>query len=138
MPRKKNVPKLSELEWEVMKPLWDRGPMAARDIFQAVPQEQAWAYKTLKTMLARLVKKGVLAYDQIGNSYLYRAEYTREEMTRATVGSFVNRVFDGAMQPFVACFAESVGEDELRVLRAELARIERARQKEHAGNGNVK
>lgn len=28
MPRKKNVPKLSELEWEVMKPLWERGPMS--------------------------------------------------------------------------------------------------------------
>ena len=138
MPRKKIVPKLSELEWEVMKPLWEQGPMAARDIFQAVPQEQAWAYKTLKTMLARLVKKGALTYDQIGNSYLYRAVYTREEMTRATVGSFVDRVFDGAMQPFVAYFAESVGEDELKVLRAELARIDRARQEERGNHGNVK
>jgi BlaI family transcriptional regulator, penicillinase repressor len=126
----KNIPRLSELEWEVMKPLWKNGPMAARDIYAAVPNEQGWAYKTLKTMLARLVKKGALAYDQIGNSYLYRAAYTREEMTRATMGSFVDRVFDGALQPFVAYFAETVDEDELNLLRAELARIEGRRQKE--------
>lgn len=129
-----NVPRLSELEWEVMKPLWENGPMAARDIYQAVPDEQGWAYKTLKTMLARLVKKGAINYDQIGNSYLYRAAYTREEMTRATMGSFLERVFDGALQPFLAYFAESVDEDELKVLRSELARIERQRRQESKGD----
>jgi BlaI family transcriptional regulator, penicillinase repressor len=137
MARKKDIPKLSELEWEVMKPLWEQGPMAARDIYQAVPDEQGWAYKTLKTMLARLVKKGALTYDQIGNSYLYRAVHSREEMTRATMGSFVDRVFDGALQPFMAYFAESVDEDELKVLRAELARIERQRRKEQGDDGSA-
>ena len=120
-----------------MKPLWEQGPMAARDIYQAVPDEQGWAYKTLKTMLARLVKKGALTYDQIGNSYLYRAVHSREEMTRATMGSFVDRVFDGALQPFMAYFAESVDEDELKVLRAELARIERQRRKEQGDDGSA-
>lgn len=131
---KRNVPRLSELEWEVMKPLWEVGPMAARDIYQAVPEQQGWAYKTLKTMLARLVKKGALEYDQIGNSYLYRPAFTRDEMTRATMGSFVDRVFDGALKPFLAYFAETVDEDELKVLRAELARIEKERRQEGKGD----
>jgi len=137
MSHKKHVPRLSELEWEIMKPLWDKGPMAARDIFQAVPPEQDWAYKTVKTMLARLVRKGALVYDQIGNSYLYRPAFTREEMTRETMGSFVSRVFDGALQPFMAYFAESVDKDELRILKAELARIERQRHEEHGDDGHV-
>lgn len=136
MSRKKQVPRLSELEWEVMKPLWENGPMAARDIYQAVPEEHGWAYKTLKTMLARLVKKGALEYDQIGNSYLYRPAFSREAMTRATVGSFVERVFDGATKPFLAYFAETVDEDELKVLRAELARIEKERRREGQGDGS--
>jgi BlaI family transcriptional regulator, penicillinase repressor len=125
-----DVPKLSEMEWEILKPLWEEGPMAARDIFQAVPESRGWAYKTVKTMLARLVKKEVLTYDQIGNSYLYKTKYSREEMTRSTMGSFVDRVFDGAMRPFLAYFAEGVSEDELKVLRSELARIERQRNQE--------
>lgn len=134
---KNHVPKLSELEWEVMKPLWENGPMAARDIYQAVPDEQDWAYKTLKTMLARLVKKGALTYDQIGNSYLYRPVFSREEITRSTMGSFVDRVFDGALQPFLAYFAEAVDEDELKLLRAELARIERERKEEPGDDDNA-
>ncbi len=99
--------------------------MAARDIYAAIPENYGWAYKTVKTMLARLVKKGVLAYDQIGNSYLYRPVYSRSEMSREATRSFVRRVFDGALSPFFAQFMEQVSPAELEVLKAELARIEK-------------
>ncbi len=118
-------PRLSEMEWEVMKPLWEHGPLAARDIYSKVPDEFGWAYKTVKTMLARLVKKGAIAYDQIGNSYLYRAEYTRAEMAREATGTFIQRVFDGALTPFFAQFVENVSAEELQVLRRELERLNR-------------
>lgn len=122
-------PKLSEMEWEVMKPLWERGAMAARDIYEAIPKEFGWAYETVKTMLSRLVKKGALSYDQIGNSYLYRPVYTRGEITREATGSFVRRVFDGALSLFVAQFVEQASDAELAALKEEVARIERAKSK---------
>jgi BlaI family transcriptional regulator, penicillinase repressor len=128
-PAPNEPPRLSELEWEIMKPLWDHGPMAARDIYDKVPDTYGWAYKTVKTMLARLVKKGVIAYDQIGNSYLYRPVYSRKQMTRDATGSFINRVFDGAMTPFLAHFVEHVSKDELRALRSELERLEKKKNK---------
>jgi BlaI family penicillinase repressor len=123
------VPRMSELEWEIVKPLWEKGPMAARDIYEAVPSERDWAYKTVKTMLARLVKKRAITYRQIGNSYLYSPAFTRDEMTRAATVSFVHRVFDGALRPFFAHFAEHVTQEELEVLRTELARLERQNHK---------
>jgi BlaI family penicillinase repressor len=123
--RKDAIPKLSEMEWEILKPLWEKGPMAARDIYREVPKKYGWAIKTVKTMLSRLVKKGALTYDQIGNSYLYHAAYTREEMTRAATRSFIQRVFDGALNPFVAYFAEGATPEELKRLKRELAKIER-------------
>jgi len=122
---KRGIPKLSELEWEILKPLWDKGPMAARDVYREVPEKYGWAYKTVKTMLARLVKKGAITYDQIGNSYLYRPVHSRDEMTRAATRSFVQRVFDGALTPFLARFAEEASEQDLKRLRRELARIEK-------------
>jgi BlaI family transcriptional regulator, penicillinase repressor len=118
-------PKLSEMEWEIMKPLWEHGPMAARDVYTKTPDSYGWAYKTVKTMLARLVKKGALTYDQIGNSYLYRPVYSRSEMTREAASSFIERVFDGALTPFVAHFAERVSREELALLKQELQRIDR-------------
>lgn len=123
------APRLSEMEWEVMKPLWKHGALAARDIYEKIPDKYGWAYKTVKTMLARLVKKGVIDYEQIGNSYLYRAVYNRNEMSREATHSFVRRVFDGAMAPFFAQFVENVSDDELQALKAELARAMRSRTK---------
>jgi BlaI family penicillinase repressor len=129
-------PKLSELEWEVLKPLWDSGPMAARDIYREVPDRFGWAYKTVKTMLARLVKKGALTYEQIGNSYLYRPAFSREEMTREATQSFVKRVFDGALSPFLAHFADQVSKSDLKRLREELARLEAAKEREEECSDN--
>lgn len=122
-------PRLSEMEWEIMKPLWRHGPLAARDIYEHLPKDYGWAYKTVKTMLARLVKKGALEYDQIGNSYLYRAVYSRRQMTREATGSFIQRVFDGALSPFLAHFVEHASKDEIRALRAELDRLEKRTKK---------
>ncbi|MCC6144157.1 MAG: BlaI/MecI/CopY family transcriptional regulator [Candidatus Hydrogenedentes bacterium] len=122
-------PKISELEWEILKALWDNGPMAARDIYALVGDANHWAYKTLKTMLARLVKKGALDYQQVGNSYLYRPVFTREELTLTEARSFIGRVFDGALQPFVAHFAGQISDEELQVLQQELKRIQRERKR---------
>lgn len=66
-----SLPSISNAEWEIMKIFWDKGPMEARDVFAAIPENHGWAYKTVKTLLSRLVAKGTLDYDLIGNSYLY-------------------------------------------------------------------
>lgn len=123
-------PRLSEAEWEVIKPLWTHGPMAARDIYAALPEDCGWAYKTVKTMLSRLVKKGALTFDQVGNSYLYRAAYSRAELTQAATGSFIERVFDGALRPLVAHFVEHASKEELQAIRAELEREIRKQDEE--------
>lgn len=128
--KQSRIPALSDAEWEVMKPLWKHGPMASRDIIAAIDPARDWSPKTVKSMLGRLVKKGVLTYDQVGNSYLYQAVHSQEAMTRRAAGSFLNRVFDGALTPFLAHFAQEVSDDELKRLRSELDRILEERQGE--------
>ncbi|MEO1497610.1 MAG: BlaI/MecI/CopY family transcriptional regulator [Planctomycetota bacterium] len=89
---------LSPTEWEVMKVLWDHGPLAARDVFAKLPPDadgapaRGWAYKTVKTLLSRLVAKGAIDYDQIGNSYLYRPAVDRDAMSRQEVGGVLERL----------------------------------------------
>jgi BlaI family penicillinase repressor len=126
---KNPLPRLSDKEWEILGPFWEHGALPARDVFKHVGENQGWAYKTVKTMLARLVKKGALDYDQVGNSFLYRAAYSREEMTLAATSSFIERVFDGALNPFFAHFADTASDEEIAQLRAELNRIEKKRKR---------
>ena len=113
------IPSIPNSEWEVIKTLWERGPLAARDVFAALPPDHGWAYKTVKTLLARLVAKGAVTYEQVGNSYLYRAAVSREQVTRREVHSFVDRVLDGSLMPILAHFIErrDLSDEEIGELR---------------------
>jgi len=123
---KKPSPRLSEAEWVVMKPLWEQGALAARDIYDALPDNHGWAYKTVKTMLSRLVKKGVVKFTPIGNSYLYEPAYSRAEMVRSEVRGFKDRVLDGALQPFLVSFfeGEKPSKEDLSILREMLQKYD--------------
>jgi BlaI family transcriptional regulator, penicillinase repressor len=119
--KKQSIPSPSNAEWEVMKVLWEKGPMVARDVYDALPSGHGWAVKTMKTLLSRLVAKGALEYQQVGNAYLYRARFSREEMTRKEVKGFIRRVLDNSLAPILAHFIEerdSISDEEVSRLRA--------------------
>ena len=101
---------LSPAEWQVMKVLWDSGQAAARDVHAALP-ESGWSDRTVKTMLSRLVAKGAVAYEQIGNSYLYRPAIEQIDATRDEVRSVVERVKGSSMTPLLAAFVDEVDLD---------------------------
>lgn len=123
---------LSPAEWEVMKVLWEDGPAAARDIYSGLPKDNAWAYKTVKTLLSRLVAKGAVAYDQIGNSYLYRAAIDRDAATRQEVQSVIGRLISAASKPLLSHFIDEVDltDEEIRQLKKQLDEKRRANKGE--------
>jgi len=97
---------LSDAEWEVMKVVWEHGPLAARDVYAHLADEQPWARATVKTLLRRMVEKGWLSYTRVGNSFLYRPAVSRRKGMRAAIKKFSERVLGGALSPFVAYYAE--------------------------------
>lgn len=60
-------PAISDAEWEVMKVVWDRGPLAAGDVVRQLAESppghpaRRWRPRTIKTLLSRLVRKGAVA-----------------------------------------------------------------------------
>jgi BlaI family transcriptional regulator, penicillinase repressor len=133
MPARENPPPLlSPAEWEVMKVLWDEGPLAARDVFARLPKNHGWAYKTVKTLLSRLVAKRALAYDQIGNSYLYRAAVDRQQVTRQEVRSVFQRLISEACSPVLAQFIDEadLSDAEIRQLKRRLDEKRKSRPAE--------
>jgi BlaI family penicillinase repressor len=112
-------PALSPAEWQVMKVLWDQGPLDARGVFAAAPGGSKWAFATVKTLLSRLVAKGAVQFDQVGNSYLYRAAAPQEEMTRQEIRSVFDRVVGAAAAPVLAHFIDQadLNDEEIRELQ---------------------
>ena len=112
-------PRLSEGEWIVMKPFWEKGSLAARDLFASISSSNKWSCKTVKTMLARLVKKGALEYTQVGNSYLYNPRFSKDEMIKAEVKKFSHHILGGSLRPFLVNFFEgrNPSKDEISALK---------------------
>ena len=117
--KKPPAPTVSPAEWEIMETFWRHGSLAARDVFAQLPAEKSRDIKTVRTLLSRLVEKGALGYDQIGNSYLYRAEFTRDQLISREVREVANRVLDGSVS---ALFASFLCEEELTPVEIEQLR----------------
>jgi len=122
-------PRISEAEWAVMRVLWEaEGATAAREVAQELGTTRDWSERTVKTLLARLVKKGVLGFETQGNRYLYHPLVSREECVQQESRSFLDRVFGGELSPLLASFVRSgeLSREELDALR-ELLDQEEAR-----------
>jgi BlaI family penicillinase repressor len=115
-------PKISSAEWEVMNRVWDRHPVTAAEVFEALPHDNEWKQKTVNTFLARLVEKGVLAVTKRDNVNLYAPRLKREECVASESETFLQRVFQGAGGPLLLHFCENVelSEEEIKELQKRL------------------
>jgi len=95
----KKLPAISDAEWDVMKVVWDHGPLASGDVVRHLADEKAWKPRTIKTLLARLVRKGAVAAVSADGKFLYSAKVQRDALARREAKGFLARVFDGAVAP---------------------------------------
>jgi BlaI family transcriptional regulator, penicillinase repressor len=100
------LPRISDAEWTVMKAVWPLKTPTARQVVEALAGEAAWKPKTIHTLLSRLVRKGALAAEKPVREYVFTPLVTEQECRRAVSRSFLARVFDGEIAPFLACLLE--------------------------------
>lgn len=100
-------PRISETEWEVMRPLWAKAPRTTGEIVAALrAQDPTWHPKTVQTLLTRLVRKRAVGFKKEGRSHLYRPLVSERQCMDAASESFLGRVFGGSLAPMVAYFVE--------------------------------
>ena len=98
------APRISDAEWTVMKVVWQLQTATAKQVVEALAGDAVWKPKTIHTLLSRLVQKGALATEKPAREYLFRPLLSEEECRLAASRSFITRVFDGKIAPFLACF----------------------------------
>jgi BlaI family penicillinase repressor len=101
------IPKISESEWTVMKALWAENPVTANRIVDIVSESTTWKPNTIKSLLNRLVKKGVVGYENIGRVYHYFPLIEESILVKAESQSLLKRVFGGAARPLLVTLIES-------------------------------
>lgn len=98
--------RIGEAEFAVMEVLWADSPLTASDVAARVPAERKWSDRTVKTMLARLLGKGILTHEEDGRRYLYRPAIAKEDYVAQESGRLIDRLFGGSVTPLVAHLAE--------------------------------
>ena len=114
--------RLSDAEWKVMTAVWDGAPATARHVLEALEADTGWAYSTIKTMLDRLVEKGVLEGTLKGITTHYTPLISRDDARRAAAGALAERAFDGEVSSMLAFLVsnEKLSKKEREALRAML------------------
>jgi len=97
---KKNY-QLTEGEWAIIQAVWDNEPCAAPAVQEELETQKSWTYSTVKTMMDRMVTKGLLKTKRIRNLILYRSAITKIQAQKGEIMRTVKRAFNGALTPMM-------------------------------------
>lgn len=98
---------LTEAEWEIIQVVWEREPCAAPTVQEELVARRQWTYSTVKTLMDRMVGKGLLTTERIRNLILYRSAVSRQQAQRGELMRAVKRAFGGAFTPMMEFMLES-------------------------------
>jgi predicted transcriptional regulator len=111
--------RISEAEHAVMEALWDESPLSAVEVCDRVCAQRDWSMPTVKTLLGRLVAKGVIETQPDGRRFLYTPLIARSDYIGSESRRLVERLFGGRAAPLIAHLAENES-----LTDADLAEIE--------------
>ena len=120
---KKNY-ELTEGEWAIIQAVWDNEPCAAPMVQEELADQKKWTYSTVKTMMDRMVAKGLLTTEKIRNLILYRSAITRKQAQKGEIMRAVKRAFDGALTPMMQFLLDNhkLSQKQLSELEAQIRR----------------
>ena len=120
---------LSRRERQIMDLVYERGKCSARDIQQALPD--APSYSTVRALLAILVEKKQLNYEQEGARYLYfpaqSIDTVRENAARRLIKTFFKGSTADAVNALIGSSEEALSEKELDELSEMIAAAKKKR-----------
>ncbi len=108
----KELPKISEAEWEVMKLLWKNDSLTSEKIIASLSEDNDWSHQTIKTFITRLIKKGAIGYEKVGRIYNYYSLVSEDECIKSENEFFIKKVYNGALNMLFTKFLE---EDNLSI-----------------------
>lgn len=108
---------LTDKEEELMRLLWEHGPMHVSRLVELYPEPKPH-FNTVSTVIRRLEAKGFVAHNENGNSYEYYAVAPMDSYRRKSLGDIIRHYFKGSYFGAVSALVEEekITADELREL----------------------
>ncbi|WP_252898906.1 BlaI/MecI/CopY family transcriptional regulator [Secundilactobacillus odoratitofui] len=74
-----NIAEITPSEWELMRIVWTKGEIFSRELIDLLQAKRQWSDSTVKTLLRRLVNKGLLVTEKQERRFLYKATISETE-----------------------------------------------------------
>lgn len=103
---------LGDLEAEIMEVIWQREQVLVRDVHRELTKKREIAYTTIMTVMGRLVEKGLLVREQVGNSYVYRPSRSRADFTRLVVQEVIDGLLEEFAEPAISHFVNRISQED--------------------------
>ncbi|WP_161979542.1 CopY/TcrY family copper transport repressor [Streptococcus sp. S784/96/1] len=84
--------RISDSEWEVMRVIWTKGQTRSSEIIATLADKFSWSDSTIKTLLGRLVDKGLVSSQREGKAFIYQARVSEKQAYRDEIEMIFNRI----------------------------------------------
>jgi BlaI family penicillinase repressor len=111
--------RLGSVQLKIMRVLWIRGEVSAREITDELCESQEIAHSTVQTLLRKLEAKGAVAHERRERTFYFRPLIAENQVSRSAAHDLLSRVFQGSVVGLVANLLdhEEVSKEELARLR---------------------
>jgi len=124
MVRKREIPKPTEGELELLGILWERGPATVRELFEAVNKKREVVYTGVLKLLQIMTEKGLVERDERERAHVYRAAISQADTEARLLRELSERFFAGSAAQLAlrALEIEQASDAELDAIRKLIAR----------------
>ncbi|WP_138418018.1 CopY/TcrY family copper transport repressor [Aquibacillus sediminis] len=113
---------ITDAEWEVMRVVWTLQQATSKDIIEVLQSKKNWKQATAKTLIGRLVQKGMLDTEKDGKRYLYTAAVDENESVKMLQDRLFERICNKEVGKTIATMIleSTLSHDDIKLLEKNL------------------
>ncbi|MFJ5767553.1 BlaI/MecI/CopY family transcriptional regulator [Lysinibacillus sp. NPDC093210] len=117
---------LGPLEINVMNVMWSKKEVTVQDVLTELNKHNNYAYTTIMTIMSRLDKKGILTRSKLGKVYIYKPNYSLNELLQQNSSEQVEHLLNHYGDIAITQFVDAVGHnpDQLNKLKELIQKLE--------------
>ncbi len=134
---RRDRPRLSPLENEVMNVVWERGVATADDVRTVLREWRALKDSTVRTILRRLEEKGFVEHTVQGRTFHYAPKVAPLNVASNAVRGIIERFCAGSVENLLVGMVDGdlVSADKLKGLADKIAKAEAAQKRKRQSPG---
>ncbi|MEX0724633.1 MAG: BlaI/MecI/CopY family transcriptional regulator [Planctomycetaceae bacterium] len=116
----------TDVELRILNILWERGPVTARDVHNALAEDKQTNYSTTVKMLAVMLDKELVVRDESVYPMTFAAAESQDQTRQSIMKDLIQKLYDGSAKSLVlqVLSSQQASPDDLDEIRRLIERLE--------------